>query len=435
MSAERPVLIVGAGLAGLSAAYHLGNRPYRLIEREEHVGGLCRSVRERGFTFDYTGHLLHMRRPEIRRLVSSLVADSSFLRIDRLAAVYSHGSYTAYPFQVNTHGLPASVVRECVMGFLETLQSPPSVGSEPSFHEWVMATFGTGIARHFMIPYNEKLFCTDLRSVSADWVSWSIPKPSWPDVLRGALGRNEKAFGYNPQFLYPADGGIDTLPRAFLPRVRAPELGISVVGIDPSRREARLSSGERVAYASMITTMPLPALLEICDPAPAELRTAARRLRHVSVLNLNLGFDRPCLQPHHWVYFADPELPFYRVGVYSNLCPASVPAGHSSYYVEIAHRPDEPPCVEELVPRCVELLRRIGLVPATATHVCTRPVEIAVGYVIHDRARAELLPRIHGFLREQSIDSVGRYGAWEYSAMEDALWQGRAAAERILRES
>lgn len=424
------VLIAGAGLAGLSAALHLGGRPYRLVEAAESVGGLCRSVRERGFTFDYTGHLLHLRRPEIRDLVLSLVGEDRFLRIDRRSGIYSHGTYTEYPFQVNTHGLPKSVVRECVMGFAETLQRREPPPPDPTFRQWVNDTFGPGIAEHFLLPYNAKLFCTDPASMTAEWASWSVPKPNWPDVVRGALGINHRVFGYNPTFLYPAAGGIDHLPRAFLPHVRTPEVATRVVSVDAAERRARLSTGESVAYRALVSTLPLPALAEIVADAPPEVAEAAHRLRWVSVLNLNLGFDRPAPQPHHWVYFPEARFPFYRVGVYSNLCPDSVPPGHASYYVEVSHPPDEPPAVEPLAARSADLLREVGLAAADARLVCARGLSIRHAYVIHDRERREAVPALLSYLEERGIFSVGRYGAWEYSAMEDAIWHGRLAAER-----
>ena len=112
------ILIVGAGLAGLSAAYHLSGLPYRLYEREQEVGGLCRSYKKDGFTFDYTGHLLHFRQAEIKALVETLLA-GKLQKHARQSFIYSHRTYTEYPFQVNTFGLPPEVVRECLMGIIE----------------------------------------------------------------------------------------------------------------------------------------------------------------------------------------------------------------------------------------------------------------------------------------------------------------------------
>src|SRR5512145_1145180 len=110
-NARRMIVIVGAGLAGLSTAYHLSGIPYRLYEREQEVGGLCRSYRKDGFTFDYTGHLLHFRQPDIKALVERLLPGKLHTH-RRKSFIYSHKTYTEYPFQVNTHGLPPEVVRE-----------------------------------------------------------------------------------------------------------------------------------------------------------------------------------------------------------------------------------------------------------------------------------------------------------------------------------
>ena len=431
MSRELPVLIAGAGLAGLSTAYHLGDSPYRIVEAESEIGGLCRSIRERGFTFDYTGHLLHLRRPEIRELVAELLPADAFVRIDRRSGIFSSGVYTEYPFQVNTHGLPRSVARECVMGFADVLQRPHDPGPDPSFRAWALDTFGAGITRHFLFPYNEKLFCADLETVTADWVSWSIPRPTWADVVRGALGTNRKTFGYNPQFLYPAEAGIDHLPRAFLPRLRPPETNLGVAKIFAAKREALLSNGERLRYRSFVSTMPLDRLIQSIDDAPPGLRDSAGRLRAVSVLNLNLGYDSTCPLPYQWIYFPEPKFPFYRVGIYTNLAPRSAPAGTSSFYVEISHPRGAGTAVARLIDECDVALRTVGLVGKEARRLVACPVHIPVAYVVHDRARREILERAQRFLEGHEIHSIGRYGNWEYAAMEDALWQGQVTGRKL----
>ena len=84
-------------------------------------------------------------------------------------------------------------------------------GGPQNFHDWVLHTFGAGIAQHFMLPYNEKFWKQDLRTITSDWVSWSIPKPKLEEVVNGALGLTNKGMGYNPRFIYPKDGGIDCL--------------------------------------------------------------------------------------------------------------------------------------------------------------------------------------------------------------------------------
>ena len=183
------ILIVGAGLAGLSAAYHLRGLRYKLLEREREVGGLCRSYVKDGFTFDYTGHLLHFRQTAIKALVESLLP-GQLQRHARKSYVFSHDTYTEYPFQVNTHGLPPEVVRECLLGFIATLSDPASKppAEGRSFKQWIVESLGEGIAKHFMVPFNEKLWQVPLDELTSDWVSWLVPKPDVKDVVSGALG-------------------------------------------------------------------------------------------------------------------------------------------------------------------------------------------------------------------------------------------------------
>src|SRR5688572_7973814 len=144
----KKVVIIGGGLAGLSAGRHLAEHEPVIFEREKEIGGLCRSFTQDGFTFDCTGHLIHLKNAYTKELVAQLLPDA-FASHERLASIYSKETITPYPFQANTYGLPPEVVRDCVVGFVESLQ-----GSHPpvdNFHDWVLQTFGTGIAKHFML--------------------------------------------------------------------------------------------------------------------------------------------------------------------------------------------------------------------------------------------------------------------------------------------
>ncbi len=297
-------LILGAGLAGLSAAYHLPARDTLVIEKEQEVGGLCRSREVEGFVFDCTGHLLHLREGAIRDLVLSLLP-AAFRSVERRSLIFSKGVYTGYPFQANTHGLPTEVIRECVVGFVESLMRRGRDPNEPNdFREWTLATFGQGIARHFMFPYNEKLYRIPLSDLECGWVSWSIPRPSLDDVVRGALGSEVRGLGYNPRFLYPRSGGINAIPRALADRCGEIRVGCAVRHLD---------TGEAVEYERVISTLPLDSLLRILAPArnPA-LRDAPGRLRAVKVINFNIGIDRAGVLGGHWVYF--PEAEFHSTG-------------------------------------------------------------------------------------------------------------------------
>ncbi len=434
MSESSSIVILGGGLTGLSAAYHLGARRPVVIEKEHEPGGLARTRVEEGFTFDCTGHLLHLRDESVKSLIGRMLPDA-FARHDRRAQIFSKGTYTAFPFQANLFGLPPAVVKECVEGFVEALVRREREG-EPdlarlTFREWVGKVFGRGIADHFMIPYNSKLWRTDLDEVECGWVSWSIPRPSLREILDGAFGQTVRGLGYNPTFLYPRRSGIRVLPDALARGCADLRLGSTVARVDAAARTVHLEGGATLAYESLISTLPLDHLLAITSGLPAELPAAGRRLRAVRVLNIGLGIDRAPLSGAHWIYFPEADYSFYRVGFPGNLSPSLVPPGCSSLYVERSLLRTEPFDAEAVVERAVADLRRAGILWRADRIVHSRVQVLDPAYVIYDRFRADTLPLIFRTLEAAGILSAGRFGAWEYNSMEGAIRAGMDLAARL----
>jgi protoporphyrinogen oxidase len=426
------ILVVGAGLAGLSTAYHLKGMPCRVIEKEREAGGLCRSYRMDGFTFDYTGHLLHFRQQEIRELVEGLL-DGQLQNHSRRSYIYSWKTYTEYPFQVNTYGLPPEVVNECLLGFIKTLTAPPSVitPGDRSFKQWILESLGEGIARHFMLPFNEKLWQVPLDELTSDWVSWLVPKPDLKDVIKGALGIKDKAFGYNPSFLYPAQGGISTLPKAFLSGISDIVYDSELIEVDTTKRRATFRDGRVESYETLVSTIPVPELVRRCPDLPKPVREAAEGLRCVSVYNINLGVAREQVSDKHWIYFPEKDYPFYRAGFPMNFSPALGQPGCSSLYVEISHQPHETTPDAELIKQVRAGMERAGIFKADDRIVVADVKDIRYAYVLFDRHRARALPAILSELESRGIHSIGRYGRWEHTSMEDAIAQGRQLAAKL----
>ena len=156
---ETDVLILGAGLTGLSTAYHLGGREYCVLEKENRPGGLCGSVSHNGFLYDYTGHLLHLRNEYAKELIFSFLKNNLTYRT-RNTLIHSFGRYTRYPFQANLFGLPKQIIEECIKGLVESKLKYFTCDRKKmdmSFRDWCVMTFGQGISKYFMIPYNENL--------------------------------------------------------------------------------------------------------------------------------------------------------------------------------------------------------------------------------------------------------------------------------------
>jgi len=431
------VLVIGAGLAGLSCALHT-DRDVHIVEAADYVGGKARSEHHEGFTFDVTGHWLHLRDPDMRALAIRLCGDDHFLRIRRLSRIWSHGVYTRYPYQANTWGLPPEVIKECVMGAVEADRRRPettALEDEPeNFADWIRYYFGEGIARHFMIPYNAKLWGVPATEITSRWCQRFVPRPALDDIVAGAVGCNEKAMGYNAEFLYPRTGGIQTLANALADALGREHITLDdgVRHIDPKARVVTLASGRRIRYDHLVSTMQLPSLVDVIDGAtggvPDAVRAARGKLRGNEVRYLNVGVDGPLGQPDHWIYVPELDWPFYRVGSFSNANPAMAPKGKSALYIEMSDR-DTP--LDELRPIIGRGLVAMGLVDTPDRVLFMHERRIQNAYVIYDFAYHDSRDAVHAWLREQGIASIGRYGDWNYSSMEDALLDGRTAARAL----
>ncbi len=425
------VVILGAGLAGLACALEL-EKGYVLLERDSAVGGTARSTQRDGFTFDVTGHWLHLSDPGVKQLVLSLMGEE-LVQVARRAEVHSHGVRTPYPFQANTYGLPPEVVSECVLGYFKAreLEARGAHPAPRSFEDFIRQRMGDGIARHFMIPYNTKLWTVPPSAMAHTWCGRFVPVPTPEEVVLGALTPRGAghALGYNSSFYYPKAGGIQTLADRLAGKLAVPpRLSTATERIDTTTRKVN----DSVRYSSLVSTLPLTELVKRITDAPQSVHDAAAKLRSTSVTYWNVGF-RGANAPHdaHWIYFPEPSVPFYRAGSASAALASLAPPGHRSYYVEVAHRTGTPCPVTEA--EVLAGMRAVGLAAASETPVLIEQHTVPIAYVIMDDDYGPARSHVLDWLSSRDIHSIGRYGAWTYDSMEGAMVQGREAARRLRK--
>jgi UDP-galactopyranose mutase len=475
-----PVVVIGAGPTGLSAAYHLGADSI-LLEQADRVGGWCRSIEDNGFTFDMAGHIMFSNDPYVHEMYQLLLGDNVHWQ-DREAWIYSKQVFTRYPFQGALYGLPSDVIKECIVGAIEarfgslTAKKPAAdtntngdytgperrgmfeplmkanslrkarvytgaerrlnshKGSPRNFEEFIYKVWGSGIAKHFAIPYNQKLWAVPLSEMETSWLGGRVPLPNLEEMIDGALSPSPKPMGPNARFGYPLHGGFQALMSGFLPHLKGDlRLNTRVVAVSPSRHRVTLADGTTFRYDYLISTMPLPALVRVMgNEAPTDVRAAADGLRHVSVRCVNIGVARENLTEKHWIYY--PEEPvFHRIFVQGNASPYCNPPGGFGLTCEITYSEAKPlPCEgDELIQRCIQDCHRVGFFTPDDPIWAANQVDMPVAYVVYDHDRARNVAHIRKWLSDQDIVLAGRYAEWEYYNSDHAFIAGKKAAEQV----
>jgi protoporphyrinogen oxidase len=435
-----PVVILGGGLTGISTAVHL-RAPWLLFEKEERLGGHARTDERDGYRFDKTGHWLHLRDPGVKQMVEELLP-GQMVPIARRARIFSHGVLTRYPFQANLQGLPPEVIKECLLGVVEaklteTARATAAAAGEPdNFEEYCLRHFGAGISKHFMIPYNEKIWGVHPREITAAWCARFVPLPNLEQVIAGAVGAGPPEMGYNQSFLYPKSGGIETFTRALQTRMTAvgPDHPGGRVHTRTSpdaidwRGRAVVAGGERIPYRALVATIPLPELLKRMTELPPEIEAQAARLRCTTLRYLNIGARGEPAADWHWIYVPERRYPFYRVNVFSTAMASMAPAGCASICVEMA---DRGAISDAVVRDTAAALVAAGALRDASDVVFAEPKQIEYAYVVFDHHYYEATRAIFAFLEDNAIYPRGRYGAWTYNAMEDCVLAGREVARLV----
>lgn len=410
-------LVLGAGISGLAFVDWLESDDYLVLEAQTETGGYCRTIEQDGFVWDYSGHFFHFRHKEIERYLTARMEGQRVLEVAKDSRIWYGGSYIDFPFQKNIHQLPKQDFIDCLVDLY--FREPRTV---ESFRDMLYARFGRSIAEKFLVPYNEKLYATDLRSLDVDAMGRFFPYADVDEIVRNF--RNSDNRTYNATFTYPERGAIQY--------VRALEKGVDAERVyvgEPAVRidlDAKVVSTPKrdIRYERLVSTIPLVRFLELSG-TPHDPAVYTYNKVHV----LNLGFDRKGLRGVHWIYYPQRDLAFYRVGFYDNIFGTD----RMSLYVEIGRRADERVGASErerALARVLDDLARVGVVDGHEL-VSHHQVVLDPAYVHITRASLADVKAKKAELAGLGAYSIGRYGSWTYCSIEDNIIEARALADEL----
>jgi protoporphyrinogen oxidase len=429
-------LVVGAGVSGLAYANAVRGEAARrgkaadvlVLEKDRAPGGYCKTIEREGFVWDYSGHFFHFRHPEIEAwLRARMPADGvkTVVKRSRVRPVPDDPAREVdFPFQTHTHQLPRDELVRCIAD-LTAASRAPALAAPASFKEMLAQRYGRAICELFLVPYNEKLYATDLDRLDRDAMGRFFPQASLEDALaamRRCPGGPGSDGSYNATFTYPRGGAIEYI-RALLRDLPTSTLALeeALVAVDVDRKRAT-TTRRQIGFEHLVTSAPLPATLRACGVAFDEGAFTSNQ-----VLVFNLGFDRKGRRDVHWIYFADPALAFYRVGFYDNIFDTE----RMSLYVEVGMPAGAAVDVEAMRGRVLADLSR--------AHIVTDHELVAWHHVVMDPAYAHItrrslaeVERARLGLADLGVHPIGRYGGWTYCSIEDNIVEARALAATLM---
>ncbi len=416
-------LIIGAGISGLATAAALGpDADYLVLEADREIGGYCKTITRDGFVWDYSGHFFHFRHPEIEAWLRARMPDQQIRTVNKKSFIAYKGKNIDFPFQKNIHQLPQEEFIDCLHDLYfaraprELLgpHAPPAI-EERSFRDMLYAKFGRSIAEKFLVPYNQKLYATDLDTLDKDAMGRFFPHADLTDIVRNMRAPDNAS--YNASFTYPAGGAIAYV-NAIASAVRPGAIALSepVIGLDVEARVARTPK-RSIRYRRLVSSAPFDKLLALAGITPEPGVYSWNK-----VLVFNLGFDRKGPRDVHWTYFPDLATSFYRVGYYDNIFDTD----RLSMYVELGYPAGAPVDAEAMLPRVLDDLRREGIIGAEHRLVASHSVVMDPAYVHITRASIADHARRSAALKAQGVHAIGRYGGWTYCSIEDNIVEARA---------
>jgi protoporphyrinogen oxidase len=421
-------LIIGAGISGLSTAAFLEDEDYLVVEADAEIGGYCKTVKRSGFVWDYSGHFFHFKHADIEAWLRQRMPGQDIRTVRKRSFVQYGGKWIDFPFQKNIHQLPQAEFIECLYDLffarapaLGLLGKDAAAAPEENFQQMLYARFGKGIAERFLIPYNEKLYATQLSRLDKDAMGRFFPHADLVDIVRNMRAGEDTS--YNATFTYPEGGAIEYV-KAIATEVEPSKLALSerVLSIDLQRKVVRTDKRE-LRFERLVSSAPFNRLVAATGlPHDPEVFTWNQ------VLVFNLGFDRKGPRDVHWLYFPDRACAFYRVGFYDNIFDAD----RLSLYVEVGFPRGERIELPAVRARVLEDLRAQGVI-AEHQLVAEHSVVMDPAYVHITRQSIEEHRRLSAQLRSHGVHSIGRYGGWTYCSIEDNIVEARALAAELSR--
>jgi protoporphyrinogen oxidase len=441
LNRDERVVILGAGPTGLGAAYRLhelGFERFHVYDQASQVGGLATShVDPKGFTWDIGGHVQFSHYRYFDRLMVEALGDQ-WLHHQRESWVWIEDRFVPYPFQNNIRYLKPQTMWKCVQGLIKLYKNP--ITAKPAnFAQWIQATFGTGLADVFMVPYNFKVWAYPAEQMDYNWIGERVAVTDLERLIDNVLHhKDDLSWGPNNTFQFPKFGGTGAIWKSVANRIGDAKISLNkqAVRIDAAAKKVHFSDGSHAEYEVLISALPIDVLVELAQFKKVASAASSLKYSSSNIFGIGLtGKPREEMKKKCWMYFPESNCPFYRVTLFSNYSPNNVP-GIDKYWslmAEVSESPHKPVDQAKLLQQVIDGFFATKLIDSSHEIVSTWKYRAHHGYPTPTPGRDQALNEIHEELLPHRIYSRGRFGGWKYevSNQDHSLMQGVELVDKL----
>lgn len=412
-------LILGAGIAGLGAAYALREAGQQsvILEQSDHYGGLCGSFTIDGFTFDRFVHLSFAKEERVNRIFRT-GSPEIITHIPNPSNIYK-GKWIKHPAQNNLYALEP-VERERVIADFRKRPTEVSVRPE-NYEQWLRFQYGDYFAEHFPMVYTRKYWMKEARELRTEWVGNRLYQPSLEEVIAGSIQEDKRVTYYAKEMRYPQSGGYASYLTVLAENADI-RYNAAVKSINTQLKVVTDVQGNKYEYERLISSIPLPLLIKVVENVPTEVRKAALQLEATSGYHISVALKTKNIPPYLWWYIYDEDILAARVYSPSLKSPHNAPEGCSSLQMEVYCK-EEAYTESQLIEGTVGKLVSLGLISEEDilfTHVGFEPF----ANVIFSEPIYEARNEVRTYLTSMGIDTIGRFGEWDYLWSDQSLLSG-----------
>ena len=418
------IAVLGAGISGATIARLLAQDGHTVVvlEKSDRAGGLCKSKVVDGFTFDEAGgHIMFSKDQKVLDwMIERAGGPEAVVKTNRNTKIRWHDRWVPYPFENGVGHLPKEATLDCMDGYIEAhVQRRLGAPCPKNFKDWIGWRMGDGFSRHFMVPYNEKIWSCDLAEMSSSWVAGRVPEAPIRDILSSAIGLGSDGYTHQAVFWFPRTGGFERMVAGvvngggFELRLQTP---VEQVRHLDNHYEV---NGEH--FDLVVNTVPLPLIEPCIQEIPAQIRRDIQKLQPISLVNVLIGveIDEP-LPDLSWIYLPFPDQgPANRVTYFSNYAPDNAPAGHGSFMAEATHRGGLHP-TNEWVRDLIQKLGKAGILRPELV-VTTHLTDNRFAYIDQDLEFDERIARVRQWFDASGYITFGRFGRYEYHNSDQCI--------------